>query len=464
MDNNTRINSREKHSLKNILLFLIPSVLGVGCLLIPIPNRDGSFDVGLSYICNWASTFFNEGIILVSVWIIIIGAILTLLFTCFKVPYFSNLEPVYNTFHVGIPTLLFRIAAGVLIAMIYWQVGPEWLIGPDTGAFVLYDLVGIVFLLGVIAGLVLPFLTEFGLMEFIGTLCAPFFKPVFRIPGRAAVDCISSWIGATAPAIIITDTQLQKGYYTKREAAVISTTFSAVTITFAMIVCDYVGFGSRFYEFYVVVCVIGVICALIMPRIWPLCKIPDEYMGEKKYDGEKVGEEGYSTVQWAWQQAIKKAAGSGYSLKTYFNDWGKAALTMTFTMPPFIITIGTLCLALAYYTPILNWLGMPFVPLLNVLGVPEASEAAPAMIAGFADMFIPAMLAAGTITSPFTKCLIGIVSITQLIFISETGAYILSTKIPVNILQLAIIFIERTLISLLVAVPILKFVLCIPLT
>ena len=58
----------------------------------------------------------------------------------------------------------------------------------DTGGVILNDLMTVIFVLFVFAALLLPLLTEFGLMEFIGTLVRPFFRPVFRLPGRASID------------------------------------------------------------------------------------------------------------------------------------------------------------------------------------------------------------------------------------------------------------------------------------
>ena len=46
-----------------------------------------------------------------------------------------------------------------------------------------------------IAALLLPLLLDFGLLEFVGALLTKIMRPVFKIPGRAAVDCFTSWIG-----------------------------------------------------------------------------------------------------------------------------------------------------------------------------------------------------------------------------------------------------------------------------
>lgn len=47
-----------------------------------------------------------------------------------------------------------------------------------------------------------------------------------------------------------------------------------------------------------------------------------------------------------------------------------------------------------------------------------------------------------------TRFVIAAVSVSQLIYLSEVGALLLASKIPVNLKELFIIFIQRTLITL----------------
>lgn len=109
--------------------------------------------------------------------------------------------------------------------------------------------------------------------------------------------------------------------------------------------------------------------------------------------------------------------------------------------------IGTIALMIAEFTPVFNYLGMPFIPLLELLQVPEAAEASKTIVVGFADMFIPAILAS-SIESDMTRFIIAALSVTQLIYMSEVGALLMGSKIPVNFLELAVVFILRTLVTL----------------
>jgi len=113
-----------------------------------------------------------------------------------------------------------------------------------------------------------------------------------------------------------------------------------------------------------------------------------------------------------------------------------------------VMAVGTFALIIAEYTAIFEYMGKPFVPFLELLQVPEAEAAAQTIMVGFADMFIPSILAAGNIESDVTRFIIAAMSVTQLIYMSEVGALLLGSKIPVNIVELFLIFILRTLVTL----------------
>ena len=65
-------------------------------------------------------------------------------------------------------------------------------------------------------------------------------------------------------------------------------------------------------------------------------------------------------------------------------------------------------------------------------------------------MFIPSVIGS-TIANPMTRFIVACTSVTQLIYMSEVGGLLLASKIPVNIKDLFIIFLERTLITLPIA-------------
>ena len=88
-----------------------------------------------------------------------------------------------------------------------------------------------------------------------------------------------------------------------------------------------------------------------------------------------------------------------------------------------------------------------FIPILKLLRVPYALEASQTIMVGFADMFLPSVIGT-SIPSEMTRFIVATLSVTQLVYLSEAGAVILGSKIKISPLDLFLIFIQRTLITL----------------
>ena len=272
-------------------------------------------------------------------------------------------------------------------------------------------------------------------------------RPLFKLPGRSSIDCITSWLGDGTLGIMLTSKQYEDGFYTQREAATISTTFSAVSITFSLVVINTVGLGNMFIPFYLTVTFAGIVAAIIIPRIYPLSKKKDIYYnGESKKIDESIPNE-YTALSWGYEKAIEKAS-TNSSFVEFFTEGLKNVLDMWIGVLPVVMGLATIALIIATYTPIFRILGLPFVPILQLLQVPEALAASQTLVIGFADMLLPSIVASTTISSEMTRFIIAAVSVTQLIYLSEVGGVLLGSKIPVNIKDLIIIFIERTLLTL----------------
>ena len=257
---------------------------------------------------------------------------------------------------------------------------------------------------------------------------------------------------SSAPVgVLITIQQYVSGHYTAREAAVIATNFSVVSVPFALLVAKTVGVDHRFLDYYLAVVVTGVITAIILPRIPPLSRFKDE-----PYDTLHPMRESQSAGDGSlFREAITlaaKRAESALPLKQQFRVAAGHILDIWFGLVPAVIAVGGAGMILAEYTPILGWITAPIVPLLNLLNIPEAAAAAPALFAGFLDMFLPALLAS-SIESELTRFVVGVLSVTQLIYMSEIGILMIKCEIPLRLHHLFILFLLRTLLGLLVVVP-----------
>ncbi|WP_416375614.1 YjiH family protein [Salinicoccus roseus] len=338
-----------------------------------------------------------------------------------------------------------RVVGAVFSLMAYFVFGPGFINSEVTGGLMLYDLLPTLFAIFLFAGILLPLLLNYGLLEFVGTMFAKIMRPLFTLPGRSTVDNLASWVGDGTVGVLLTSNQYENGYYSKREAAVIATTFSVVSITFSIVILDLIGLMDRFLLFYMTIIIAGIIAALIMPRIPPLSRIKDDYYVEGRAIDETIPS-GYNPVTWGYKKALDRAhEAEGFG--DFLKDGVKTVGDMWFAVLPIVMAIGTLGTIFAEYTPVFTWIGAPFVPVLELMNVPEAQAASESLFIGFTDMFLPAILIEG-VSSDMTRFIIGTLSITQLIYLSEVGGVILGSKIPVGIGKLFVIFLLRTAITL----------------
>lgn len=167
---------------------------------------------------------------------------------------------------------------------------------------------------------------------------------------------------------------------------------------------------------------------------------------------ETVPAEYKNTVQYGMALAMKRVS-EHKGIGEFISNGCRNSAQMWFGVLPTVMCIGTVALAVANYTPVFEWLGIPFRPLLSVLQVPDVNEAASTMIVGFVDMFTPSILIAGTDACSITRFIVAVISVTQVLYLSEVGGLILASKLPLNLPEMFIIFLERTIISLLVVCP-----------
>ena len=319
--------------------------------------------------------------------------------------------------------------------------------GPNTGQLLLDSLLHVLFAVFLFAGVFLPLLTNFGLLELFGAFMTKIMRPLFKLPGRSSIDALASWIGDGTIGVLLTSKQYEGGFYTKREAAVIGTTFSVVSITFSLVVLAEVGLSHLFVPFYLTIVAAGFVAAIIMPRIPPLSKKADTYVnGEKTSANAEEAPANTSIVKFGYEKALDRAK-QETSVYKFFKEGGQNILDMWMGVAPIVMAFGLIALIIAEYTPFFQWLGAPFVPLLELMQIPFAEEASQTILIGFADMFLPAIIGSG-IEAEITRFIIAALSVTQLIYMSEVGGLLLGSKIPVNLFDLIVIFLLRTIITL----------------
>ncbi|WP_047980927.1 YjiH family protein [Ornithinibacillus contaminans] len=436
---------RGNYRLGDHLKFIIPSLIGIFLFIIPVRTEDG-FTIPIAILANWVQDLLRNQLSFIMMIIIILTALLTLLAKMLgedsmaKTPFFHKLLYV-NWFWT-----LTRVVAAIFAIMVYYKIGPEAIHGEVTGQLLLDSLLHVLFAVFLFAGIFLPLLMNFGLMELFGMLTTKLMRPLFNLPGRSSIDALASWIGDGTIGVLLTSKQYEDGFYTKREAAIIGTTFSVVSITFTLIVIEEVGLGHMFVPFYLTVLAAGLVAALIMPRIPPLSRKPDTYVNEQASGIEETIPEGHNSFSFGYEKAIDRAKKEA-SFYQFIKEGSQNVLDMWMGVAPVVMAFGLVALMIAEYTPLFQWLGTPFIPILELMQVPFAHEASETILIGFADMFLPSVIGA-SIESEMTRFIIAALSVTQLIYMSEVGGLLLGSKVPVSFKDLILIFLLRTIITL----------------
>ncbi len=426
------------------LKFLLPSALGVLLFLVPLSIGD-SMNIGMGVLADGLKDLLGDALPGIAV-AVLVGSVLISLHVKLFHPRWAMQGPLRDIFDVGLGWLGMRILGAGFGVMTFFQVGIPFVIAPITGGVMLNDLAPVLLTFFFFAALLLPFLVEFGLMEFIGSLARRPFRLLFNLPGRSAIDATASWMGSATVGVLITTQQYERGYYNRRESSVIATNFSIVSIAFAVLITNFIGINHMFVEFYITVVVAGLTAALIVPRLPPLSRKPNTYHELVGCQLKEDGVEGMGLLRHSLLLAMRRARyapGPRQLLRNALYNVGD----IFFGLLPLVFAIGTIGLVLAEFTRLFTWLSYPMVPVLELLRIPEAEAAAPATLVGFAEMFLPAVLAAN-IESELTRFVIACLSLTQLIYMSEIGALILKSKIPLKLWELAVIFLLRTAITL----------------
>ncbi|WP_019529132.1 YjiH family protein [Dasania marina] len=439
------VRNSEHWTRANFLKFLIPSLLGVGFFLVPV-EFNGKMTVILGMLAELLKASVGTSMAHITTFIFVSSALLSLFYSVASESWSKRTPAMAEMFQTTPIWLILRVLGAIFSTMTLLQYGPEWVIGKSTGITAFVDVAGIIFCLIGIGCLLLPLLTDYGFLEFTGTMLRKVFQKVFGLPGRSTIDALASWVGSSSIAVLVTIRQYETGFYSMREASVIATNFSVVSVPFVVLTAQVAGISEHFFLLYGAMVLIGVICAIVTPKLPPLSFIPDDYYPPVGKQIKEAAGEGRSLGSWALEQALTRAS-TAPSISRMIKSGFHNLLDLFFTMMPAAMAIEFLALATYEYTTIFHFITAPIVPLLELLQIPEAHAAAPGVVVGLLDQFVPAIIAGG-IDNPITSFVLAGLSVTQLIFFAESGILIMRSKIPLSVPQLIAIFAVRTVIAL----------------
>ncbi len=428
-------------SYRPIFKFIVWSFLGSFIFFVPVSINNTTtilLDHILTFIQNTVPWFGP----LFALIIIVIGGLL---------PFYDK-----SWNRDGITTVLsilklLGIGAGF---MVYFRIGPGWLMEEDVLPFLWTKVAVPVAIIVPLGSIFLTFIICYGLLEFIGVLMQPVMRPVWKLPGRSAVDAVTSFVGSFAIAMFLTNHIYKEGKYTEREAAIILTGFSSVSASFMVIVARTLGLMENWNTFFWTTLLVTYLVSAITPRLYPLRSIRNGY-----YHGSGNPEPALkgNLLLNAVRSGLAAAEKSG---SLHRNIWAnlKDGMFMTFRLISTIISVGLISLVLVETTPVFDYIGYIFYPFTYLTRLPDPGLVAKAAAVTMAEMFIPSVLVAGTPgVAMMSKFVVGVVSIALILFFSGSIPCLLATDVRLSVKNLIVIMLERAILSLLIAATIAHF-------
>lgn len=426
--------------LPPLLRFLLPSAVGVSLFLFPV-TIDGNSTILLGVITDMVKLPLAPYAVGIISSLVISAALGGGYYLLFEPDWEASHPTLYAFCQVEPIWFCLRLVAAVLAVMVYFQLGPEAVWGEDTGQLT-FEVSGpsIIYIL-FFACFLMPFLTDFGFMEFIGTLVRRPFELLFRLPGRAAIDATASFVSASMVGLMISLKQYHSGRYSAREASVIATNFSIVSIPFCLVVANVTRIEHLFFTWYMIVVLACLTATVIIARIPPLSSIKDYYCeGSVPFVPPQSTDE--SILRQAYAAGIDRAARADTPINIAWEAW-YTAVGLSANVVGASMAIATTSLILVHHTDIFAWLSYPLYLVVELSGLPDARVAATGFLVGFFDMFAPALLAV-KLESEISRFVIAGVAVSQIIYMSDLGVLLLRSGLPLNLARLFVIFLLRT--------------------
>lgn len=423
--------------------FVLPSAFGAAVFLAPI-RVDGAWTIPFSLITDALAALFGDALAPLLLGCMLLGAGGALLWPLLRRTALGRVRGLELLFGVHWLWGALRVLGALYAVGLALGVGPEVLRAPDTGETVFRDICMPVLLVYLASAYLMGLLTDYGLMEFVGTLVQRPFRWLFRLPGRAAVDALASFVSSSGVGVLITTRQYEQGIYTAREAAVICCSFSVVSLPFALLITRVAGVEASFLAWYGTVALACVLAAAVVARVGPVARKPERFHQGAGPVPDAAVEAGGSAFR-AGVDAARERAVRGMAPGPYLAAATFRAVDLLLGLLAPIMAIATTASVLVFHTPVFDVLARPVALGLALLGFPEAAAAGKGFVVGALDQFMPALVAQG-LESQVARFVLAGLSVSQLIYFSEYGMLMLRSPLPVTVLDLLLTFLLRTLV------------------
>lgn len=415
-----------------IVRFLVYSAIGVFAFFVPI-ELQGRSTILVDHVVTFATSNFPRLATLYCTLVIITGVVLPFV------------QKTWKQSRTQVALSLLQLLALPLTAMYLLDTGPDAIMQADILPFLFEKLAVPVGLIIPTGAVFLACLIGFGLLEIIGTLMESIMRPVWKTPGRSAIDAIASFVGSYSIGLLITNRVYKAGYYSAREAAIIATGFSTISATFMVFMAKTLGLSDMWNAYFWSCMLVTFTVTAITVRLPPLTLLDNTRRTTDDSWADSPDSLQHNVFRRAWDKGIAVAEHAeplGPLVWDTFVDGLKMA---TRVLPP-VLSIGVIGLLLAKYTPVFDALGYLLYPVVWICQFPEPAEMSSALATGLAEMFLPTIQA---VDMPLlNRFAIAIVSVSSILFLSASIPCVLATDIPISVFQMLALWLLRTILSL----------------
>lgn len=428
------------YTVKNILLFILCSLFGIFLIFVPI-TVNGSSSIPLDHIMTFIKTNFPYALKIVTCLIILVGVFLPLKRGTWK----KNGWTIFFQ--------IFKFFAVPFTIMYFFNIGPWPFMDASVIPYFFKNVILSATLVQLTGAVCLGFLAKFGLFEFIGVFVRPVMRKFFKLPGLAAVNAVSSFVGSYTIGAIISNSLYHSGKYTDQELGILLTGFGTNSATFLILMATITGVMGYWTILFWVAFVMCCVLTAITCRIYPLTKLPQTYAEGSTPNPELPFTE--KVYKKAFHDGIDVAAHCGGFWHVVWESFMEG-LEMCLGLLPIMGSLSIVALIILYFTPVFTILGYIGYPFALLVGYGQnAVLVGRAAIIELIDVIVPCTAIIG-LDDIIAKITITIMGMCTVIFFCGTIPCFSATDCKLTVIDYIIIGLERILIGLVVITLILR--------
>ena len=329
----------EKATKRDVMRFAVLGLIGIFLYFIPVSGSS----VPVVLIVN-----FIKGILGDNLKYVVLFALALLVAIIIGARFFKNEACAKYLGNVSTYKQIHYCVALLVVLAVWFNLPPAAIFAdPNIGGQVL-TLAGTVMSTVSICGWFIVFVLKSGIVEFFGTLLEPLMRPLFKMPGAAAVNCLSSYVVSAAVGVYMTDQYYESKVYTQREATAAAVCFSTISVGYIGVLSSIGGIENMYGTLLLLTFVMVFVMTVITVRIPPLSRVPNTYIdGATEPADAAASQEGSR-----FQRAVNAAAlrSRDFTMAEFWKSL-VSALKFAQTIIAYMIPIVIVTLSLVHLTP-----------------------------------------------------------------------------------------------------------------